>query len=552
MKGTLARISWHVTAKARARCATTSLCSIVVLNGLSSTPPRADLRPPRTDAPRTHFRSPRAKKCGLTYTAIVVVALTAAVLSAAPKKFSDPALPKASEPDDRAAAKLKPNPLGTFRKAPKPLSKDAETTDWADFLGPAHKPISAETKILQSFGKNGPALVWEMAKGTGYSSPAIQGDYLVYLHRQSSQEVVEALHPETGKRYWRHLYATDFEDRYGYNNGPRASPVIARERVYTYGAQGVLHCLNLATGQVLWRRDIAKEFKVPQDFFGVASTPLVEGDKLIVSVGAPGGPTVAAFDLENGRMLWGAGEEWGPGYGSPIPATVHGNRRVFVLAGGESNPPSGGLLVIDPADGSLDFSFPWRSRSYESVNASSPVIVGDRVLVSATYRAGAAYLEMDSDGGYSELWQNKDFDLHWTTPIYKDGYFYAFSGRNEPDAKLTCVGAAGGKTVWSEALEWDETIDVGGEPRKLSASPLRGNLLLVEGKFLALGEHGHLLWLDLSPQGPKILERTRLFLARESWSPPVLSRGLLYVNQNSRGMAPRTGSRLLCYDLRRP
>lgn len=487
-----------------------------------------------------------------TRSAFVVAALTAAVVYPAAKKFSDPAPPKVTNADDRAAAKPQPNPLSTFHQVPTPLSQKAETTDWTGFLGPEHNPISAETNVLQSFGKDGPPLVWEMARGTGYSSPAIQGDYLVYLHRQSSQEVVEALHPETGKRYWRHLYETDFEDRYGYNNGPRASPVIAGERVYTYGAQGVLHCLNLATGQVLWRRDIAKEFEVKQDFFGIASTPLVEGDKLIVSVGAPGGPTVAAFDLESGQMLWGAGEEWGPGYGSPIPATVHGKRRVFVLAGGESNPPTGGLLVIDPKDGSLDFSFPWRSRSYESVNASSPVIVDNRVLVSATYRTGATLLELDADGGYTELWQNKDFDLHWTTAIYKDGYFYAFSGRNEPDAKLTCVNAANGKTVWSEALEWEETIDVGGESRSISASPLRGNLLLVEGKFLALGEHGHLLWLDLSPQGPKILDRTRLFLARESWSPPVLSHGLLYVNQNSAGMGPRTGARLLCYDLRRP
>jgi len=164
----------------------------------------------------------------------VVTALTAAVLSPAAKQFSDPAPPKVTSTDDRAAAKPQPNPLGTFHQAPKPLSQKAETTDWAGFLGPEHNPISAETNVLQSFGKGGPPLVWEMAKGTGYSSPAIQGDYLVYLHRQSSQEVVEALHPETGKRYWRYLYDTDFEDRYGYNNGPRASPVIAGERVYTW------------------------------------------------------------------------------------------------------------------------------------------------------------------------------------------------------------------------------------------------------------------------------------------------------------------------------
>ena len=480
------------------------------------------------------------------------IGLAALPMSAEPKKFRDPAPPQVHEPDGRAPLKPRPNPLVTMRRAAKPLAAEAVSGDWPAFLGPQHNPVSNETHILQSFAGGGPALVWEMAKGTGYSSPAVQGDYLIYFHRQGAQEIVEALHPETGKRYWRRAYPTDFEDRYGYNNGPRAGPVIAAGRVYAYGAQGVLHCLRLADGQVLWRRDLAAEFQVPQDFFGTAGTPLVEGDKLIVNVGAPGGPTVAAFDLLTGAMVWGAGEEWGPSYASPTPADVRGERRVFVLAGGESNPPTGGLLAIDPADGSLDFSFPWRSRSYESVNASSPVVAAGRVLVSASYRTGAALLQLEPDGGYSELWRNKDFGLHWTTAIYKDGHFYAFSGRNEPDARLTCVNAASGETVWSEALEWRETVEIGGRPRTISGSPLRGNLLLVEGKFLALGEHGHLLWLDLSPQGPRILDRARLFLARETWSPPVLSRGLLYINQNSRSAAPRSGPRLLCYDLRRP
>lgn len=484
--------------------------------------------------------------------AALIVGLAAAWLSAAPKGFRDPAPPQVHAPDGRPSAKPRPNPLVTFHQAPKPLAEKAESGDWPAFLGPQHNSISKETHILQAFDNDGPALVWEMAKGSGYSSAAVQGGYLIYFHRQASNEVVEALDPETGKRYWRYAYPTDFEDRYGYNNGPRASPLIAGDRVYTYGALGMLHCLRLSTGQMLWRRDIAKEFKVPQDFFGVASTPLIVGDHLIVQIGAPGGPTVASFELLTGKMVWGAGDEWGPSYAAPAPATVHGKRRVFVLAGGESNPPTGGLLAIDPADGLLDFTFPWRSRSYESVNASSPVIVGNRVLVSATYRTGAALLELKPDGGYSELWQNTDFDLHWTTAIHKDGYFYAFSGRNEPDARLTCVNASNGKTVWSEVLEWEETVAIAGESRTLFGSPLRGNLLLVEGRFLALGEHGHLLWLDLSPSGPEIAARARLFLARETWSPPVLSRGLLYINQNSRSAAPRTGPRLLCYDLRRP
>ena len=155
--------------------------------------------------------------------------------------------------------------------------------------------MSPETKLLRDWPKGGPTMLWEMEKGTGYSSPAISQDRLVYFHREGDREKVECLHPETGEKYWDFSYPTQFEDRYGYNNGPRASPVIDGDRVYTYGAEGKLHCLKLQTGQVYWKRDLSAEFKVPQDFFGTATTPLIEGELLIINVGAPRGPTVAAF-----------------------------------------------------------------------------------------------------------------------------------------------------------------------------------------------------------------------------------------------------------------
>lgn len=464
--------------------------------------------------------------------------------------FEDPKPPRPAALEPMPPAEPQAHPRVTLHAEPGPLPPGAVVEDWPAFQGARGEPVSGETKLLKEFGASGPTLVWELPKGTGYSSPSIQGDYLVYMHRMGASDVVECLRPDTGETYWTFRYPTDFEDRYGYNNGPRASPVIDGEHVYTYGAQGMLHCLRLRTGQLVWRRDIAAEFGVSQDFFGTATNPVLDADALILNVGAPGGPAVAAFDKLTGRMLWGAGDQWGPSYATPVVREVHGRRRAFVLAGGESSPPTGGLLAIDPADGGLEFRFPWRSRSYESVNASCPVVVNDTVLVTATYRTGAALLRIADDGGYEKVWENPEFDLHWTTAVHESGHFYAFSGRNEPDAMLTCVRASDGATVWREALEWKEAVRIQGGTRTIYGSPYRGNLLRVDGRFLALGEHGHLLWLDLSPAGPKILDRARLFLARETWSPPVVSRGLLYVSQNSRSIDPRAGPRLLCYDLR--
>lgn len=433
---------------------------------------------------------------------------------------------------------------------PKPLPEGAVTEDWPSFLGPAHNATSGETRLLHHWASDGPKLVWEMKKGTGYSSPAVVGERLVFMHRLGNEEIVECLHAETGARYWGYRYPTKFEDRYGYNNGPRASPVIDSGLVFTHGAEGKLHCLRLDSGQVVWKRDLAADYKLQRDFFGAATTPLVEGDRLIVNVGAPGGPTVVALDKKTGKTVWGAGKEWGQSYASPVPATVHGKRRVFVFAGGESDPPSGGLMVLDPADGAIDFTYPWRSRSYESVNAASPVVAGDQVFISASYRTGGVMLNLLPNGKFAEAWKSSEIGTHFNTAVEKDGYLYAFDGRNEGDASLVCVERKTGKLMWRVAPEWDETFVVDGTPRTQRLGTFRGTLLAVDGGFLCLGELGHLLWLDLSPKGYKELARSWLFAARETWSLPVLSHGLLYVVQHSRDTIHHTGPRLLCYDLR--
>src|SRR5439155_15521750 len=196
-------------------------------------------------------------------------------------------------------------------RKPKPLPQGAVTHDWTAFLGPSHNGVSTETRLSRTLP---PPLVWEFGKGTGYASPAVAGDRLVFLHRVANQEIVECLHPETGSTYWQFRYATAFEDRYGYNNGPRSSPVLDGERVYIMGAEGTLHCLELASGKIAWKRDLRVDYKVPQDFFGTASTPLVDGRLLIVNVGAPGGPCVVGLDKANGREVWRAGTEGGPSY----------------------------------------------------------------------------------------------------------------------------------------------------------------------------------------------------------------------------------------------
>ena len=431
---------------------------------------------------------------------------------------------------------------------PKPLAGGAVTHDWPSFLGPTHDAVSTETQLSRTLP---PPLVWELAKGSGYASPAVAGDRLLFLHRIGDQEIVDCLHPETGAPYWRFQYPSAYEDRYGYNNGPRSSPVVdpAAGRVYAMGAEAILHCLTLASGDVIWRRDLRREFGVRQDFFGVSATPLVEGGLLIVNAGAPNGGCVLAFDAASGREAWRAGT-WGPSYASPVPGVVHGARRVFVFAGGESRPPAGGLLSIDPATGAIDFEFPFRSRTYESVNASCPVVFDDRVFLSASYRTGGALIGVRPDFTHEVVWTTREFALHYNTAIHRDGFLYGFDGRNMGDASLACVDASSGEVAWREAPTWTETFESGGRRGQQILGTARGSLLAADGQFLCLGELGHLLWMDLTPGGYREISRTWLFAARESWALPVLSRGLLYVVQNSRDLIRGTQPRLLCYDLR--
>src|SRR5262249_55102080 len=160
------------------------------------------------------------------------------------------------------------------------------------------------------------------------------------------------------------------------------------DRVYAYGAEGVLHCLRVADGKPLWKVDTAAEFNVIQNFFGVGSTPVVEGDLLIAQVGGSpkgsnpeeftklkgNGSGIVAFDKYTGKIRYRISDELAS-YSSPVLATINGRRWCFVLA-------RGGLVGFEPASGKVDFHFPWRADSLESVNASNPVVVGDHVFIS--------------------------------------------------------------------------------------------------------------------------------------------------------------------------
>jgi outer membrane protein assembly factor BamB len=366
-----------------------------------------------------------------------------------------------------------------------------------------------------------------MQVGIGYGMPAISRGRLFQFDRHGGRARLTCLKSEDAEPLWRFEYPTAYQDYYGYNNGPRCCPVVDGERVYILGAEGMLHCLRVQDGRVIWKIDTSSRFGVVQNFFGVASAPVIEGDLLILQVGgsAPGSPSfpsldqkgngsgVVALDKFTGKVRYQATDGLAS-YAGPVLATVGGRRWCFVFA-------RGGLIGMDPRTGSVDFHFPWRARILESVNASNPVVAGDRVFISETYGPGSALLKVKPNG-YDLVWSDADkgryksMQCHWNTPIYRAGYLYGSSGRHTNNAELRCIELATGKVMWSRP------------------GMTRTSLLYVDGHFICLAEDGILYLLKVDPS--KYEEISRLEVIRQErlleypcWAAPILSHGLLYL-----------------------
>ena len=464
-----------------------------------------------------------------------------------------------------------------FHAAPKPLSKAAKTSDWPRVLGPTDDAISPETSLLKKWAAGEPKAVWEVAMGEGYNSPAISGEHCVIFHALEGKETIECLHRETGKRFWRHDYAVTYQDRYGFSNGPRGSPVIAEGIVVTFGVTAEMRALDLKTGKLLWKHDLKTEMHVPQDFFGAGGTPLILDGRVIVNVGGKKGPiddseglrdrkerlaeagvSVAALDLKSGDIVWKVEDAWGASYASPIPAKLHGQTKVLVYAGGESDPATGGLMCIDPKSGKLHSKFAWRDDEYIQAIGTSPVVIPEknRAFITTAYPKvrplGGVMVEYDADFQPKEVWKSTKLGVHWMNPVYHDGHLYAIDGETEPKSRLVCVNADTGAEVWEQKIEWDdaEFSQQTGRANPTRLSILRASLLKVDGAFLCLGEIGSLHWLDLSPAGAKVLAQAQPFYALNTWSLPALSHGLLYVRQQQKDLMQKTGERIICLDLR--
>lgn len=416
--------------------------------------------------------------------------------------------------------------------------------DWPQFM-PKGVMKSEETGLLKTFPKTGLKTLWTHETGEGYSGPIVSGGKVFAFHRVDDQETLDCLDAKTGKQLWRRQDKTTYRDRYGFNGGPRTMAAVADGLVFTHGVQGLLTATDIATGEQRWQRDLNTEFKIMDNFFGVGSSPIVHNGELFINVGADGGPEVIALDPASGKTRWSITNDWGPSYATPVVATIGGRGKLLVFSGGDKRPPVGGLLQIDLAERKLDYKFPWRCSRYESVNASAPLAVGDDVFVSWSILGGKGAL-CGPDGKMK--WKTDKLGAYWMTPILIDGHIYGIHGEKTRGSDIVCLDAATGEQKWRTMPMFKEVAN----GRELNLPLGRGWLLDIDGAVLALGEYGHLAWLELSPEGCKVTSSTWLFGAQETWSPPVVVDGRLYVAQHTRGMVDRSATRIHCFEFTSP
>jgi len=388
----------------------------------------------------------------------------------------------------------------------------ARAGDWPQFLGPTRNGVTDDAVALWPAG--GPAVAWAAKVGQGFSGPVVAGGNLVLFHRVGDEAVVQCMEAASGKVRWAAKYPTDYRDDFGFDEGPRATPAIADGRVYTLGAEGMLCCWNLADGAKVWSVDTRAMFHADKGFFGVACSPLVEGDLVVLNVGGKDGAGVVAFDRRDGHVRWKATNDEA-GYASPVAATLGGQRSILSFN-------REGLVGLDPSNGNVRFKFHWRSRSHASVNAATPLVIGGQVFLSASYGTGAVLLKF-SDGKPEPVWSGDDIlSNHYATSVHHNGFLYGFDGRQEQTPRLRCVELNTGKIRWTE--------------EEFGA----GTLLLAGDRLVILTEKGDLIVAPATPDAFKPAARAKI-LHSTCRAHAALAGGLFYA---------RDQETLVCIDLR--
>lgn len=406
---------------------------------------------------------------------------------------------------DRAGLQNRPRPV---------LDRTAQPTPyWTDFRGPQRDGRYGEQPIMTQWPSRGLRQLWRQPCGGGYASFVVGEGLAFTIEQRVDDEVVVAYHLESGYEMWAYPYRASFSEWMG-GDGPRATPTYHRGRIFSLGATGELVCLGASSGTVIWRRNVLADLGARNLRYGLAASPMVVGDHVVVQAGDGGSVgSLAAYDTLTGERVWSALPE-AAGYASPLRITVAGtDQLVLVLATR--------VVGFDPAAREILWSVPWEVAQGNSI--CLPVPVGDgRLFLGAGYGTGSAVIELAAaDGRWQarEVWRNRNLRTKFNPAVHDNGFLYGLD-----EGVLTCVDAATGERRWREGRYG------------------YGQLLAANGHLLVLSATGQLVMVEATPEAHREVGRLSV-LRGKTWNVPALAHGRLLV---------RNSSEMACYEIGMP
>jgi outer membrane protein assembly factor BamB len=411
-----------------------------------------------------------------------------------------------------------PERLGKLARAelPPPAPGGAEGEDWPQWRGPNRDGLSTAAGLRTAWPPEGPRVVWRRPLGRGFSSVAVARGRLYTMDEEAAadgrHESAVCLDAETGAEVWRFRYPNQYDERFG--PGPRSTPAVDGDFVYSVGPTGIFHCLRADTGRRVWRHDLREEFQGRPAQYGVAFSPLVEGDLVYAMPGGPNGNSLAAFDKYTGALVWKALDDE-VGYSSPLAVTAAGVRQVLFFT-------NEALVSVAPRTGELYWRYPWKTAG--GFNIATPLAFGNYVLISSAYGKGCALLEVTAEGGNlraARVYEHNRLRNYFASSVRRGDHVYGFDMTD-----LVCMDARTGRVEWRE---------------KGHRSFRKGSLLAAGEHLIILGEDGTLCVAEATPAGYRQTASWRVS-ANKCWTVPALAGGRLYV---------RDESQIVCLDLRR-
>ncbi|HEX8283444.1 MAG TPA: PQQ-binding-like beta-propeller repeat protein [Pyrinomonadaceae bacterium] len=378
---------------------------------------------------------------------------------------------------------------------------------WTNFRGPARDGRYDEQPIKTNW-QGGLAQLWKQPSGGGYASFSVADGVAYTIEQRRGQEVVAAYNVETGRELWTHGWDALYTDSTG--DGPRSTPTWHEGRLYALGALGELRCLDARSGRLIWSKNILKDAGASNIPWGMAASPLVVDDKVIVIPGGSNGKSVVAYNARTGAPVWGALND-AASYTSPMLVTLAGRRQILAVT-------ARNVAGLAPEDGKVLWVFPWANSI--GVNVAQPIVAGaNRFFVSSGYGKGAALVEVADAGGKlsaAPVWERASMKNKFNSSVLHDGHVYGLD-----EGMLTCVELETGQQKWK------------------ARGYGYGQVVLASGHLIVTTEEGEVALVKATPAGHTEVARFTA-LQGKTWNVPAIAGGRLLV---------RNATEMACYKL---